>query len=271
MVYLLPSVIRKIRERHSPVTVLLLIFGILLTGCKYIQPSRQDLAGESLSLLNDAIRIKIAIELCNTNGISDVYLYYNTEINCAKGNSEWKGNATVFWNNGYFFQECKSMVSQTATSCKRWRGNWVSSDTEDPVACIQSWLADISTGQGYYSKKPINPADYDDSLNCIAGSTYCVRLKNKPIQWKALCDAHPDSYFGGEALLQDFCVADISLFFDEESHQLRAVFITTPDQPWLEATMLIEASDKELSFDISEFEISEGVLSEEWNLLQKGS
>jgi hypothetical protein len=85
-----------------------------------------------------------------------------------------------------------------------------------------------------------------------------------------LCDAHLDTLFGSQAFLTDLDTATVTLYFDASTYTLiGAQFHGTYGQTAITGNITLSAANGQTTqyFPAAE-EISEGTLSEEWQLLQ---
>lgn len=254
------------RTRIAPTIVFMLIIS-LLSGCgteTIVQPSRNDIVGANFFWEDNAIKLDISVDLVSASG---VVMYYTAEVIAEGQQAEWNGSATIFYANTYFRQDCYSLCDSTG-SCKFWRDKWVKSYNISPGICFQEWLADAEH-MGSFLTRPVSPAAYADALASCVDAAYRVTFPNSEIPWNAFCDAYPDSFFGGASLLQQFDKADITLFFGIEDLVLDAILIQNNDpEHWLSIAILPSCSEESPDADLSKLDISVGVLSEEWTILQ---
>lgn len=234
---------------------------MFLSGCNaIIQPSREDIVAANRETLVQPKQMDISVDLLR----GEVVLYYTTAVQTESEKASWNGKGTVCYLGNYFAQECIT-VCEGDTSYKEWRLGWSKTDKVSPVSQINRWLDAVEAGEGIYQKRPVVPADMDNTLAAATRETYCIALYETDVDWNAVTDVIPDTLFGGEELLGNFTGCDVYLFFDTMDLSLEAIYITrVTDEDWIEAAMLISESDVCPEALPTEEEIKEGYLWEEW-------
>ena len=129
---------------------------------------------------------------------------------------------------------------------------------------IRQWLELVAQGKGYYDKRPIIPAERTELLTEAEDQAYSVTLYNVKLDWRAFCDADPDSLFGGDQLMTQFEEADVTLFFRTKDLSLCGFYAAVPDG--MEAGWALTPSAVKPA-DMPESEIIEAVLYEQWDVL----
>lgn len=236
------------------------ILACIITGCAENQDARKALVEANL-LSSGFYQIQIA----GNNPI--VSFAYKTEALHIGQETQWEGVATVGAFDMAFQQNCHSVYSPEIKA-KRWRGKWVRSTATTPTAQILLWLQEMSAGRGEISSEPASKPDF---LSARAGEVLAVTLSDAPMLWNAICDAHIDTLFGSQAFLTDLKEAEAILYFDADTHTfLGAAFQGSYGQTAITGTIVLSATDGHTigSFPPPE-KISEGTLSEEWQVLQE--
>lgn len=252
----------KTAKRFSPAISLILAFCIMIAGCGIVQPSREDLAGDNFSLVEGPAEYTIHLEALRGN----VGMIYDTTVATHNLTANWNGIAKIYAMASCFSQECETKTLE-AGSYKAWRGKWSESTTVSPTVALSQWLTLIRLGIGTYNEYPCVPADESESLSSLTGKHYTVTLEDQKINWAAICDAHPDTLFGGENYLGDFTYGTITLYFSAANYSLNGVVISSSlVDSWAEATILPSKAETAPSISFDDLEITNGILSEEWNM-----
>lgn len=252
---------RAVKKRFSPVISLLAIC-ILIAGCGIVQPSRRELAGDNYCLVEGAASYQIHLEALRGN----VGMIYDTTVSTQALASSWNGVAKIYAMDACFIQECETLTLESG-SYKAWRGKWTESTNISPAAVVSQWLNLIPLGIGQYNEIPCIPADASDALAALTDKHYTVTLEDQEINWPAICDAHPDTLFGGEDYLGAFTHGTITLYFSAANNSLNAVQISTiQEDAWVEVTLLPSKADIAPNVSFNSLEITSGILSEEWNM-----
>lgn len=241
-----------------PISVL-----FLLSGCsRIIQPDREDLIKAAQEQMGQPVELDISFDFVDDN----LALYYNTEVTQDGSSASWEGNATVYYLDYYFKQDCIT-ICDGLQSCKQWKDKWVASETVSPCHQINEWLNAILKGEGVYLKQPVVPSEISESLEGLENETYCIHLKSSQIDWSSLVDFQLDSLFGGDELLEGLSQGNIYFFFDCDSLALDSIYITRiSDIEWFEATIDINSSSEHPEQMPEQYETIEGILSEDWNI-----
>ncbi len=252
---------RKFRLRW--ITPAICLF-LLLTGCgPVIQPSRKTLAGANS--LGGNVQLNIQIDLISTR---QTVFYYESTVLASGNAAEWSGKATAFYAGTYFTQDCDS-VCDSSGSAKLWRGRWVRSGNVSPLPMVQSWLDQAAAGDGSYLTRPVIPAEQDKELEGLTEPAYRIVLHHVPLQWSALCDAVPDTLFGGAEMFAEYAEADVTLFFGCADLKLDTIYLTVDNaEHWLR--IIITPAPFEKQPQAMPTELGDGQLSEEWSIVRSG-
>lgn len=255
------GLIRKIKKFIS--AVLLVCLCILLPGCSsIIQPTRNGLV-EMNSLSEGAYQLKISIDYAD----KDLVMLYDTTASVSGDDAIWEGEAIAYFLQTYFSQQCETLCDGDQ-SCKEWRGNWVAKDMVSPIVQLHAWQTAIQNGHGIYHKTRVPLCSYHEELQHEQGDVYEIVLHDVSLQWNALCDVDLDRVFGGNEKLYAVQQADVSLLYGTDDWLLKAVIISAEsDQFWLSALITVTSVEDGCEVDLSEFEFSEGILTEEWSYL----
>lgn len=229
-----------------------------------LQPSRADIIEANQFMFDVPLALKLELRLLSPSG---TVMYYNSSVTAHGKDAVWVGNAKVCFENLYFLQECHSVCDGTG-SRKQWRDSWAVSDNSSPVPVITEWL-ERAKQVGVYHTRPVSPAEYSDQLAGYTESAYRISWTETELDWKALCDAHPDSLFGGDELLSDFAQAEVTLFFGTEDLLLDAILLTAEreDGRWLHYSIVPTAAEITLDTHWAG-EVKENILlQEEWSII----
>lgn len=256
------SVLRD-RRRKISLALLFLLAVHCVTGCTLLQPQKEELAGDYLSVSTDAMYYQISVDIMT----EDLAFYYTSDVYAQGADAQWSGTATVFYMQTYFTQECETYCSE-GLSFKEWRGCYTKSESSSPSLMISSWIEAVHSGSGYLQKRPVVPEDLSDAFSELTRPAYRISLQDVPIPWSQLCDAHPDSLFGGEELFQLFPNADVDLFFDTYTKELLGITIYHhEDSLWLSASIQVNKSSVvPVIPDVPETDLREAYLNEEWTM-----
>lgn len=254
-------------KKIAPVISLLLSVCILVCGCSntaVFQPSREDIIGANLYLLSEPVELTLDLKLMTE---AETVLYYNSVVTACNEDAVWEGVGKIRYGNMYFKQDCQTACSSSG-SRKLWRGSWAASDTVSPVTELSKWLEKAS-GTAVYYTRPVAPADYSDYLSSFTDPAYRIEWTETEINWYALCDVHPDTMFGGNALITDFNQVNVTMFFGTEDLLLDVVLITTEgeDGKWMNFSLTPQraatAPDTQWEGDIEQ----DILLNEEWTFI----
>lgn len=234
-----------------------------LCGCSQDHAGREALV--EANLLSSGI---YQIQITGNNPLI-TFAYQSKAIHLGD-KTQWEGCATVGAYDLAWQQECISIYSPTVKA-KQWRGKWVHSTATTPTAQMLLWLQEVSAGKGEISNTPSAPPDFLSSRAGEGTQVICATLQDAPIFWNAICDAHLDTFFGGQAFLTDIKSAAVTLYFDAATYALIGVqFQGKQAQTAIEGKITLSAADGQ---SITEFplpkEISDGTLSEEWQILRE--
>lgn len=256
------------RFRFIPVLIFVLVVMILAANLLgLVQPSRTDITGVN-SLWWEPYELTVHLDMID----DDFVMYYDSMVLAQSDNASWSGEATVYYMNAYFKQQCETLRSGSRC-CKQWRGKWAYADIHSPLSQVAMWQDLISAGDGAYEERPVYLSDYSDTLAAhYDGKCYRMELSNVPLDWASLCDVNLDLSFGGEDRLQNIPTADVTLFYGTEDLLLKAVLISyMDDTSWLSATFCVTPSDETHILDLSDYEMQDGLLNEEWDILIPGA
>lgn len=251
----------------APTISILLVLCILLVGCgmrDIIQPSREEIVGANLSLWDGSMELDIRLDMMLSDNIA---VSYRSDALTNGSMARWDGSATVFFAQKYFRQQCVTQCDE-AISAKQWRGEWVRSDATAPTWTVRKWLETAKT-RGVYHKLPVVPAELDDSLDSASEKCYRITFHEDTLNWKSICDFHLDALFGGEKQLTSFADIEVTLFIGTEDLLLDAIMVSanSSEKGWFELTILPTPSQTQCTIDLSDIELSEGILSEEWEIV----
>ena len=249
--------------------IVLMIFALLTEcmlccGCStVIQPSRADLVRTNQFWSERPTYLHLDLKV---RASSSVILYYNSVVNTQADRAIWDGTAKVYSGDTYFVQECQTVCDDTG-SRKTWRDQWAESDNRSPAKELAKWLGKAEQA-GRYHTTPIKPADYSDYLECCTDLAYRITWTETEMDWKALCDAHPDTLFGGDRLLTDFSQVEITLFFGTEDLLLDAILLEAEgEENWLSFTIIPSLAETGPNTETTDIIQSDILLSEEWSIL----
>lgn len=248
----------------APAVILVLAICSLmvLPGCNsVIQPGQEKLAGASYFLRESPVDMTIRMVVSN----KWAKMSYESKINAQGSAASWDGLARTEWQGYILEQICKTRCDGKR-SYKGWRSRWVATDNVSPTAQVEQWLQEVEAGKGTYPKRPTTPAQCSDLLSDVTCEVYQVTLTEQPIQWKSLCDAHPDSLFGGQQLLTQFEKATVTLFFGTEDLTLKAAMVSSATEAGaLELVMILTPATTGPVLDLDSLEVGKGYPHEEWN------
>lgn len=255
------------KRKIAPTISLLLAACIILSGCSItnvLLPNVKDIVGANLYLSTEPINLTIDLRLMSTSGI---VMYYNSSVIAAHDTAIWDGVAKVYFGEMYFKQDCNT-VCDGANSRKQWREKWAASDVRSPIPVIDKWLGRAQQ-RGEYTAQTVVPAERSDQLAAFTEPTYCFTWTETEIDWKSLCDAHPDTLFGGEELLSRFNKVELTMFIGTEDLLIDAILLEAEgeEQGWLSYTLI--PSPAQAPPDVAyNGEIEQNVLlREEWEIV----
>lgn len=255
------------KTRIAPTISLLLAACILLSGCNMtnvLQPDVKDIVGANLYLTTEPISLAIDLRLMSP---SSTVMYYNSTVTAFYDTAIWDGVAKVYFGKMYFQQDCNT-VCDGVNSRKQWRGKWAESDGRSPAPVIDKWL-DRAQQRGKYTAKTVIPSERSSQLAAFTEPTYCFTWTETAIDWKSLCDAHPDTLFGGEELLSRFNEVELTMFIGTEDLLIDAILLEAEgeEQGWLSYS-LIPAPAKTPPDVAYNGEIEQNILlREEWEII----
>lgn len=255
------------KTRIAPTISLLLAACILLSGCNMtnvLQPNVKDIVGANLYLSTEPINLTINLRLMSTSG---TVMYYNSTVTAFHDTAIWDGIAKVYFGEMYFKQNCNT-VCDGSNSRKLWRDKWAASDVYSPAPVIDKWL-ERAQQRGEYTAKTVIPSECSDQLAEFTERTYCFTFTETAIDWKALCDAHPDTLFGGEELLSRFDEVELTMFIGTDDLLIDAILLEAEGEElgWLSYTLI--PAPAQAPPDVTyNGEIEQNVLlREEWEII----
>lgn len=258
-------------KRIAPVISLLLAFCILASGCSandLLRPSVEDIVGANLYLSAEPIALAVDLQLMTETG---TVLYYNSTVSAYQDTAIWDGIAKVYYGGMYFQQNCKTVCDGTG-SRKFWREKWAVSDTISPAPVISKWL-ERAKQRGAYSTNTVVPAEQSGQLDSLNEPAYYFTWIETDVDWKALCDAHPDTMFGGEELMARFQEVELFMYIGTEDLRVQAIRLTAEgeDIGWISYTIMPAPAQDRPDVAYSG-EIEENILlQEEWNIIDTNS
>lgn len=244
----------------------LLVILCQMVACKAIlQPTCSDLTGANSFIAEEPVAADIYVGLLYEQTV----MAYESTVTMQADYASWQGNATVYWLQMAFSQDCVSVCSSDS-SYKQWRGYWCESCSKSPATQLSSWVQLVGTGVGAYDEEPCIPAEADVFLTGKTDAAYAVTLHDVDVDWWALCDVNLDMLFGGEDLLQTFNTADVTLYFDCETWHLTAVFIeSASSQHYIKAVISLSENSQTPDTSLGNIDITNGSLSEEWEMISE--
>ena len=263
------QLLRHHKERSALVVAILLVFSVLFSGCSrydIIRPSRKEIIEAGLSLWDGPVELNIAIDMVLPD---DVVMYYTSTVVATEDTAQWSGQATVYHIATYFRQKCVTMCDETG-SAKEWHGKWAVSDNTSPVPALRGWLQKAKT-EGAFRTVPVVPAELSGTLKGLKNDCYRITLNEEIWDYRALCDVHLDSLFGGNERLQAFQAVKVDLLFDTHNLSLTAILLSAEDRGGgrLEISVRATASTSP-NVDLSSMSLSNAILSEEWEIIGHG-
>lgn len=248
------------RKRRIALAISLAILVANLSACHRIfQPTCVDIARANFSFLEEPIQVKTELDIVSR----DVVAYYDTTVDCFMDNAHWRGDATVFYNNTYFTQECISQ-KDAQQSAKMWRGQWAEADTGSPLSILEEWITKVENGICLYEKRPVTELICEEEVQ-----VYELTLNDTSVDWNSLCDVDFDSLFGGTGLLGSVEDVEVVLQIDTKSLQIRRVLLSGTGDTWCQMSMTIVQEEDAPQIVWEEELFPHPYLSEEWNI--KGS
>lgn len=240
----------------------------LFLGCSkndVLQPSRTEIVGANLFLCDGPVKYTLDVKLISSSGVA---LYYDSVLLSHNDTAEWQGTAKVNFQSMYFKQECHSVVDASG-SRKEWRDKWAASDNTVPVESISRWLGKAEREAAYHTR-PVVPAEQSKYLSDFTEPAYRLTWKEAEIDWNAWCDFHIDTMFGGDALLQEYKQAKVTMFFGTDDLLLDAIWITIDESDrWLSFVIVPTVTNITPNTDyVGEIE-QDIFLKEEWTIINQ--
>ena len=254
-------------KRFAPVISVLLTLCIILSGCNskdLLQPGRADIAGANLYLVSEPITLAMDLKLMSPSG---TVLYYNSSVTAYDNVAVWNGVAKVYYGGMYFSQTCNT-VCEDIGSRKLWRETWAASDTQSPIPLLKEWLGKVEKG-GAYLTRPVVPAEESEDLSSFTDTAYRISWTETAPEWKALCDAHPDTLFGGDELLTRFDAVELTMYIGTDDLMIDVIHLTAEgeDDGWISFTVIPTTAKSQPDVSYSG-EIKQNVLlREEWEII----
>lgn len=246
------------RKRRIALAISLAVLVSSLSACHRIfQPSCVDIARANFSFLEDPIQVKTELDIVSR----DVVAYYGTTVDCFMDNAYWSGDATVFYNNTYFTQECISQKDATQ-SAKMWRGQWAEADTGNPLDILKEWMVKVENGICIYEKRPVTELICDEEVQ-----VYQLTLNDTSVDWNSLCDVDFDSLFGGAGLLGNVENVEVVLQIDAKSLRVRRVLLSATGKTWCNVTVDVQSTETPPHVEWDSDWTENAYLREEWDIL----
>ena len=255
------GLIYKLKRIISAIILMAMVVPLCSCG-SILQPTRTGFA-EMNSFSDGVYQLNISIDYAD----DDIVLLYDTVVNASQEKAIWHGEATVYFLQSYFGQDCQSMCDADF-GCKEWRGKWVPKEISSPIMLILSWQEQMLRGVGIYDKKRQPISSFHDDLASREEEVFEIALRGCELNWNRLCDVDLDNTFGGNDRLYQINTANVSLLYDANGGKLLAVVLrSSDDSHWLSALITIEPSDESCDVDSDDIELSEGLLNEEWSFI----
>lgn len=245
----------------------LMAFCLLFTGCSvsgFLQPDKKDIVGANLFWTEAPIELALDLKLMSN---TETVLYYQSSVIAYQDDAVWDGKAKVYFGGMYFEQQCHTVCSSTS-SRKQWRDTCAVSDNSSPAILMQEWLEEAEL-RGTLLTRVVTPAEYSDYLADFTDPAYRITWTEDAPNWKAMCDAHPDTLFGGAELLEGFSSIKVTMFFGIEDLVLDVVLLTVDggEEGWLNFSIAPSTSNISPNIDYNgELEYNV-LLGEEWEMI----
>lgn len=238
---------------------------LLLTGCTWFYPGKEDLAGASLSLLEQPYKIDLSLE-----GISgETGFFYEGTIQAERETAMHSGIATVSTQGVLFEQSCQSIYDGNS-AYQAYGSSWINISRTSPAEAVKLWLTQIGNGRGSYRSEivPNSEVFSEDIPEDFPQNLFWVRIPLAEFGFSSWCNAYFDSMFSIDT--DAFSTVQLDLYFDTSSYTLSlAKFLVEGTQAYLEGTAVITPLDTGIvlpGLTASEIAESEDILSQQWTL-----